>query len=156
MRYRTIFKRCFHYPKRYWYLNLKMIPSYIRSKLFLLRHDYDPMMLNDFALWFQDIMPEILKHYRDNKHGYPILVDNWPDVDEESNPNGKAVISKNAELYKAHISRLISYLEKMDEEHEIYGTHYFMTHPKKIDKEIDKYKDKFFSELSFMFFYLWD
>lgn len=156
MRRWTIFKRCFPYNKKRWWKNVARIPDFIRELKFLLKHGYDSMLLYDFDLYFMDIMPEIIKHYRDNKQGYPMLVDNWPEPGTEDSLEGQVIIHKNEREWKARMDLLLKHLDGMDENSEKYDTPFWENNPEEKEREINICKDLFFLNLAKNFFYMWD
>ena len=104
---KAIWKRCFHFPKRYWYKNIKYIPLYFRLMHDLIKHGYDEYATWETFSWFTTTMRSILERYRDGHCGVPILIDTYPhdsnEHDEESkNLNGMdGWKKKDAEMDKA-------------------------------------------------------
>lgn len=93
----------------------------------------------------------MLKYYKKNKCGYPVVIDNYP---VKSNPTEEdlAAIDQNMKEWDDIIDRMLSLLEDMDELNDKYE-----------DKPlretcglIEQAKDCFFELFSKYFYYLWD
>lgn len=61
---KTIFKRCFSYKGKYWFYNIKEIPTYIKQMRFLMKHGYDMYACWETFDWFIHTMRKILTHQR--------------------------------------------------------------------------------------------
>lgn len=148
---KKIFKRCFNYNKRYWYLNLKQIPLYFQLMHFLIKKGYDEYANWETFDWFIDTMREILLNYRTNSEGMPILLDNYPvgsgDTEEE-----QKIIKQNEDLWYNTLDKMIELLNLMDENNPVYDNCDW----KKTHESMEKAKDEFFKLFSKYFYNLWD
>lgn len=145
-----IFKRCFHYPKKYWYKNIKYIPLYFRLIYHLIKHGYDEYATWETFDWFIDTMKDILIYYRDHHYGVPILLDNYPwkfETEEE-----KAIQHENESKWNSIVDRMIELLDNMDECNPKYDSMKYL----ETDKAINQAKDEFFELFSKYFYNLWD
>lgn len=138
---KQIFKRCFHYPKRYWYKNIKYIPLYFELLNNLIKKGYDEYATWGTFDWFIYTMKDILSIYRVNHHGYPVVA--WDDKERQE------AFEKE---YDADFDTMIALLGDMDECNPKYKDY-------KADlmfEEMNTAKDKFFELFSKHFYTLWD
>ena len=144
-----IFKRCFHYRKRYWYENIKNIPLYFKLMHHLIKHGYDEYATWETANWFIDTMKSILPHYK-NHMGVPIVLDNynWYEYDE-------TLENENINAWYGIIDRMMELLDLMDECNPKYYTKEYEDY-KKQDEEMNAAKNEFFELFSKYFYNLWD
>lgn len=149
---KKIFKRCFHYRKRYWYLNLKNIPLYFKLMHHLVKHGYDEYANWETFNWFIDTMKEILLNYKNNKQGIPILLEDYPLNSFVKDEESLRTIEQNEKLWEYTINRMIELLELMDNCSPIYENCDY----KEIDEKMHKAKDEFFELFSKYFYNLWD
>lgn len=149
-----IFQRCFGYPKRYWYKNIRNIPRYFRQMHHLIKYGYDEYATWETYYWFMQTMKSILVNYRKNHSSIPIVIDNYPYVvyTEED----KAMQKYNKKKWDSIVNRMIELLDDMDENNPKYETEEYEYNWKKQDKEINVAKDEFFKLFSEYFFTLWD
>lgn len=139
-----IFKRCFSYCKRYWYMNIKEIPLYFRLMHRLIKNGYDSYANTNTYDWFMYTMKDILSNFREHHHGYPGVSLNDREKQEEYEKE-----------YDADFDKMISLLEDMDEDNPKYED-------EKYDKielmfeEMDAAKNKFFELFSKHFYSMWD
>lgn len=158
---KAIFKRCFHYPKKYWYKNLKNIPLYFKSIHFLIKHGYDRYAITDTHNWLIDILGSILKNYLREGYLIPMVIDNFPEdiIDDDlltDNNSSDLLYDINAEIWKTDISRMIELLDCMDPYSERYNTAEYNSDYEKKFKAINSAKDEFFKLFSTYFYYLWE
>lgn len=149
---KKIFKRCFNYKKRYWYLNLKHIPLYFKLMHFLIKNGYDEYATWETFDWFIDTMREILLNYRTNSNGIPILLDNYPMGSHEYTEEEQKIIEKNNTLWYSTLDRMIELLNLMDErnlKNEDYDW-------KQTQEKKEEAKNEFFKLFSKYFYNLWD
>lgn len=149
---KAIFKRCFNYRKRYWYLNLKQIPLYFKLMHHLIKHGYDEYAKWETFNWFINTMKEILLNYKNNKQGIPILVENYPMWHDENDEEAEKIIKKNEELWNNTLNRMIELLELMDECNPKYENYNYG----KRWEEMNNAKDEFFKLFAKYFYNLWD
>ena len=150
---KAIFDRTFHYSKKYWYKNIKNIPRYFRDIRFLMKNGYDRYAVYDTFDWFTLTMKDILLKYKESHSSSPVLLQNFPySIQECRTEEGKEIIKTNAELWNSTIDKLISSLEKMDENNPDYEG---MTFEEK-SNNMEKAKDEFFELFSKHFFDFWD
>lgn len=140
-----IFKRCFDYPKRYWYKNIKYIPLYFKQLHHLIKYGYDPYAHWETFDWFIKTMKPILVTYRDNHDGVPIILDDYDGFDEEMS-------KQNEQMWNGIIDRMIELLDNMDEGNPKYEDMDW----KNIEDEKHVAKDEFFRLFSKYFWNLWD
>lgn len=150
---KTIFKRCFHYRKKYWYKNLKYIPLYFRLLNDLMKYGYDEYATWETANWFIDTMKSVLTRYRDGHCGDPIIIDNYFEYEDTEEAS-----AKNAEEWNKIVNRMIELLDLMDESNPKYDTKEYenLEGMLRQDKEMNTAKEEFFSLFSKYFYYLWD
>ena len=129
---KNIFDRCFGYRGKYWYMNLKQIPTYFRLMHHLIKYGYDEYATWETFYWFIETMKSILTSYRKNHWGCPV------DIDEEE--------------WDGIIDRMIALLDNMDECNPKYDEE---DYNKKHD-EMNAAKDEFFKLFSEYFYNLWD
>lgn len=155
---KAIWKRCFHFPKRYWYKNIKYIPLYFRLMHDLIKHGYDEYATWETFSWFTTTMRSILERYRDGHCGVPILIDNYPYDSNANDEESKNLREQNDKLWDDTIDRMIELLKLMDEDCPKYDTEEYngMDGWKKKDADMDKAKDEFFKLFSEHFWRLWD
>lgn len=149
-----IFQRCFGYPKRYWYKNIRNIPRYFRQIHHLIKYGYDEYATWEMYYWFMQTMKSILVNYRKNHSSVPIVIDNYPYV--VNTEEDKAMQKYNEEKWNVIVNRMIELLDDMDENNPKYETEEYEYNWKKQDKEINVAKDEFFKLFSEYFFTLWD
>lgn len=142
---KTIANRCFCYPKKYWYRNVKNIPLYFKQVRFLKRSGYDSYALWETFDWFIVTMRKILYDYRKSHKSYPILTDNYF-------RGGEDAVKENRELWNSTIDRMISLLNVMDEKNPVYDD---MDLGKRSELQ-EKAKNEFFELFSKHFYELWD
>lgn len=138
-----IFKRCFSYCKRYWYMNIKEIPLYFKLMHHLIKYGYDSYANINTYDWFMETMKSILKDFRQNHNGYPVV-----SFDKESQ-------AASAKEYDAGLDTMISLLDDMDECNPKYEDEKY-NDVELLLKEINDAKDKFFELFSEYFYSLWD
>ena len=85
---KRILKRCFGYRGKRFYMNVKMVPEYIRETHFLKKHGYDISAQWATCAWFVEVMKEILKYHRYQGHWHSELDKMIALLDEmdENNP----------------------------------------------------------------------
>lgn len=149
-----IFQRCFGYPKRYWYRNIRNIPRYFKQMHHLIKYGYDEYATWETYYWFMQTMKSILVDYRKNHSSVPIVIDNYPYVVHTE--EDKAMQKCNEEKWDGIISRMIELLDDMDENNPKYDTDEYWCKWKKQQKAINAAKDEFFQLFSEYFFALWD
>lgn len=123
---KKILQRCFLYSKRYWYRNIRQIPVYLHQIRYLIKHGYDEYATWDTSDWFATTMKDILRHFREEHKGCPILI-------------GDSILNK-----------MIALLDDMDENNPKYNDMEYH------DKEniMKKSKDEFFKLFSEHFYRL--
>ena len=104
-----IFKRCFNYRKRYWYKNLKEIPTYFRLMHFLIKNGYDKLATYDAYFWFTYTMRDILEKYNANRYGTPALIAGY-NLDDDND------YDEHNKVWDSIINRMIFLLGEMDED----------------------------------------
>ena len=151
---KQIFKRCFNYPKRYWYKNIKYIPLYFRLLNDLVKNGYDEYATWETFNWFIDTMKPILKEYNSTRHGVPIILENYFELQE----SGIDADEANEKAWDDIVNRMIELLDLMDDCNPKYDTDEYdgVDGWKKKDKEMNEAKDEFFKLFSKYFYYLWD
>ena len=140
-----IFKRCFHYPKKYWYKNIRYIPLYFKLIHHLIKHGYDEYATWETFDWFIDTMKDVLKTYRNGHIGYPVV--SYDDKEKQDTANIE---------YDAGLDKMISLLDDMDENSPKYDTKEYREDYGKHYEEMDAAKDEFFKLFSKYFYNLWD
>lgn len=143
-----IFKRCFNYPKRYWYKNIKYIPLYFRLLNDLVKRGYDEYATWETCSWFIDTMKPILKEYNSIRNGSPTVLDNYLELQE----SGVDVIEENEKAWNNIVNRMIELLDLMDE----CNPKYLDMDWEQEEKERNAAKDEFFELFSKYFYALWD
>lgn len=146
-----IFKRCFHFPKRYWYKNVSYIPLYFKLIHHLIKYGYDEYATWETFDWFISTMKSVLNRYRFQKHGTPIIID--VPSDKELNDKEIEILERqNEEEWDLILFEMEMWLNLMDEDSPEYDDLDELT---KIDK-MNKAKDEFFKLFSKYFYDLWD
>ena len=140
-----IFKRCFNWPKKYWYKNIKYIPLYFRLMHHLIKHGYDEYATWETFDWFIITMKDILRTYRYGHIGYPVA--SWDDNEAQE----QAKID-----YDADLDKMISLLDDMDENSPKYESEEYEKDFKRKYDEMYAAKDEFFKLFSKYFYNLWD
>ena len=133
-----IFKRCFNYRGRYWYMNLKYIPLYFKLMHHLIKYGYDEYATWETFSWFTDTMRSVLTNYRKNHYGCPAGM-------------------SEAEWDKT-IDRMIELLDLMDSDNPKYDdTEYDgVSGLQRKYAEMEVAKDEFFALFSKYFYNMWD
>lgn len=129
---KNIFKRCFDYRGKHWYMNFKYIPLYFRLMHHLIKYGYDEYAIWETFYWFIETMKSILTSYRKKHWGHPM------GMDEEE--------------WDGIIDKMIALLNDMDECNPKYDEE---DYNKKYD-EMNAAKDEFFKLFSEYFYNLWD
>lgn len=144
---KRIFKRCFYYRGRHFYLNIRMIPEYIRETRFLKKHGYDISARWATCDWFIETMKEILSYHRNYGYGAPVLIPLNKDFiySEEQQ-------KLNEQKWNSELDKMLVLLEDMDENNPKYET---MDVTESFN-EVTKAKEEFFVLFSKNFYYLWD
>ena len=148
---KQIFERCFPYRKKYFYENIKGIPTYIRAMHFLIKNGYDEYACWETFDWFIKTMRSILQEYKSNHACYPILMEDYPTSINKTNEE-KERIKENKQLWDNIIDKMIKLLDDMDEDNPIYDNMDIL----KQDKLQHEAKNEFFKLFSKHFYYLWD
>ena len=131
-----IFKRCFDWPAKYWYKNIKRIPLYFKLMHHLVKYGYDEYAHWETFNWFIDTMKLILMSYRKNHCGFPM------ELDEET--------------WDKTIDHMLELLDLMDECNPKYVSEEYMLGCSKKYKEMEEAKDEFFQLFAKYFYNLWD
>lgn len=147
---KEIFENCFCYNKKYWYLNIKMIPTYFKRLHFLIKNGYDMSASWETFSWFTNTMKSILLRYKEKHYGVPILIENYPIGNKTE--EDKALIDKNEALWNETIDNMISLLDDMNELNPKYDDMEILD----VEKSQEKAKDEFFKLFSEHFYRLWD
>ena len=142
---KKIFKRCFNYRGKYWYMNIKEIPLYFRLMHHLIKHGYDEYATWETFDWFINTMKDILTYYRKNHHGYPV-----PSLKGDYN------MEELEKQYDDDLDKMISLLNDMDENNPKYEGEEYNKEPSKQYVEMFAAKDEFFKLFSEYFYNLWD
>ena len=135
---KQIFKRCFSFPARYWYKNLKYIPLYFQQLHFLVKHGYDEYATWETFNWFITTMRDVLRRYRGTHISYPYDQNSDPDTQWDS--------------WNSTIDKMISLLDDMDEDNEKYKD----MDMRQMRAPLDAAKDEFFALFAKYFYHLWD
>ena len=138
---KQIFKRCFSYSARYWYMNIKEIPRYFKLIHRLIKYGYDSYANTNTYDWFMYTMKDILSAFRTYHHGYPVISLDDKEKQEEFEKE-----------YDADFDMMISLLEDMDEDNPKYEDY-------NVDlmfEEMHAAKDKFFQLFAKHFYTMWD
>ena len=141
---KKIFKRCFCYRPKYWYLNLKEIPLYFKLIHHLVKYGYDEYATWETYDWFIYTMKDILSNFRANHSGYPT-----------SSFNNKQNWQKECEEYDADFDKMISLLDDMNEDNPKYRDEKYNSVGLRYE-EMEDAKDKFFKLFSKHFYTMWD
>lgn len=149
---KQIFKRCFNYPKKYWYKNIKYIPLYFRLLNDLVKNGYDEYATWETFNWFIDTMKPILKEYNSTRNGAPVILEDYFEI------GGEEASEKNDKMWDDIVNRMIELLDLMDECNPKYDAEEYkgIDNWKKQDEEMKMAKDEFFELFSKYFYCLWD
>lgn len=141
---KLIFDRCFCYPKRWWYKNLKNIPLYFKLIHKLIKYGYDEYATWETFNWFIYTMQSVLEVYKNTRNSSPNL--------EGLN------IEESDKKWDEILNEMIRLLRIMDESNPIYSTDHYKGFEgmKKKGNEMNKAKDEFFRLFSTYFWNLWD
>ena len=155
---KQIFKRCFCYSGRYWYCNIKHIPLYFKQIFHLMKYGYDDFAVWETFSWFTTTMRSVLKRYKRDRHGTPILIDNYPTDSSANDEESQRLIKENDKMWEDIINRMIELLDLMDEQNPKYETDEYEDAEgmEKQRIEMDAAKDEFFGLFSKYFYHLWD
>jgi hypothetical protein len=134
---KKIFKRCFDWPARYWYKNIKRIPLYFKLMHHLVKYGYDEYAHWETFNWFIDTMKPILMSYITDASGYPC---------EFETP----------EEWHKILNHMIELLDSMDENSPKYEADDYMFGFEKKYNAINEAKDEFFKLFAEYFYNLWD
>lgn len=146
-------RRSFPFCRRYWYKNVLQIPTYFRIVHQLIKYGYDGYAVWDTFSWFIEMMKSILSTYRENHHGVPIIIDDYPyfcDSDED-----KAKQLQNEAKWNEIIDSMIQLLDEMDENSSVHENISPVDYQLQ-DKQMTEAKNKFFALFSKYFYCLWD
>ena len=144
---KAIFKRCFCYRAKYWYLNIKSIPLYFKQIHHLIKYGYDEYATWETFDWFTTTMRSILSEYRSSHWGYACLGDNYL-LDDGA--------ETDEEKWEHIIDRMLELLDIMDVTNPKYDSDEYYDDYEKQDNEMYAAKDEFFKLFSHYFYYLWD
>lgn len=147
---KAIFRRCFNFPKKYWYKNIKYIPLYFKLIHELVKYGYDEYATWETFNWFSATMKSILIRYKEGHQGVPVIIDDYP-IDFQNEEANEAV-------WDRIIERMIELLDLMQEDCPQYE-HYdseVLEGLKKKSEEMDAAKDEFFRLFSKHYWNLWD
>lgn len=149
---KRIFKRCFSYPKRYWYKNLKHIPLYFKLIHHLMKYGYDEYAAWETFDWFIHTMSAILKQYKKGHLGVPIIIGDYPFDSTDDSEDAQKKRNLNDKLWEMIIDEMIDCLADMDENNPKYDN---------IDDDkqyelMEAAKTRFFELFSRHFYDLWD
>lgn len=155
---KAIFKRCFNFSKRYWYMNLKYIPLYFRLLHDLVKYGYDEYAIWETCSWFPVTMKSVLERYKDTHQGYPIVINNYPVDCCADDADSESLRQKNIEVWDGIIDHMIELLSLMDENCPKYETEEYeeLDGIKKREEEREEAKNEFFKLFSMHFWNLWD
>jgi hypothetical protein len=134
---KKIFKRCFDWPARRWYKNIKAIPLYFKLMHHLIKYGYDEYAKWETFNWFIDTMKSILTSYLQDSTGFP------------------AEFEDKEEWYKV-INHMIELLDLMDECNPKYEAEEYLKDYRKQYDEMYTAKDEFFQLFAKYFYNLWD
>ena len=151
---KKIFKRCFNWRGKYWYKNIKEIPLYFKQLHHLIKHGYDVGAHWETYGWFLDTFRPILKYYRENHYGTPVLIDDFPA--DTGTPEGKAKADENSAKWNVIVDRMIELLDLMDECNPKYDAPEYEEDLWLADREMNSAKDEFFKLFAKHFYSLWD
>ena len=138
----------FRFPFSYFWKNIGDIVPFFRARKTLLKDGIPPQAYWETYYWFIDVMETILKWYRNERSGTPmVIIKNWNEEKEWDKENEKA--------YNALLDEMLLHLEGMKEEN--YDID--LNEPDKwrdIEKEKNSHKDAFFKLFAEHFFTFWD
>lgn len=121
----------FQYKGKYFYKNIKDIPTFFSRLKFVIKHGYYPQAEWETFCYFIDIFIEIISTYRYERNGTPVITG---DIDKDE---------KDFNLVLEEMLNCLQIMKKYD--------------PIDIDDIIiNKAKDKFFKLFSKYFYDLWD
>ena len=121
----------FPYKGKYFYKNIKDIPTFFSRLKFVIKHGYYPQAEWETFCYFIDIFIEIISTYRYERNGTPVITG---DIDKDE---------KDFNLVLEEMLNCLQIMKKYD--------------PIDIDDIIiNKAKDKFFKLFSKYFYDLWD
>lgn len=151
---KRIFERCFNYKGKYWYLNLKYIPTYFQQMHHLIKYGYDQQAEWETFGWFIDTMKLILTNYNANRWGTAIVIDNYTERLEA----GEDVDDINEKAWDDTVKRMIELLDLMDECNPKYEADEYdsVEGYQRMEDEKHAAKDEFFELFSKYFYHLWD
>ena len=121
----------FQYKGKYFYKNIKDIPTFFSRLKFVIKHGYYPQAEWETFCYFIDIFIEIISTYRYERNGTPVITG---DIDKDE---------KDFNLVLEEMLNCLQIMKKYDS----------------IDIDdiiINKAKDKFFKLFSKYFYDLWD
>jgi hypothetical protein len=111
----------------------------------LIKHGYDEYATWETFDWFIITMKDILKTYRNEHIGYPVI--SYDDKD----------LQKASEIdYDADLDKMIALLDDMDEGSLKYETEEYQKNWKRRHDEMYAAKDEFFKLFAKRFYSLWD
>lgn len=145
---KAIFHRCFNYPKKYWYKNIRNIPLYFRLIHELVKYGYDEYATWETFNWFSATMKSVLIRYKEGHQGVPVIIEDYP-IDFQNE-------EANAEIWDKIIDRMIELLDLMQEDCSKYEHYEGIEGLKKRHKEMDAAKCEFFNLFSKHYWDLWD
>ena len=149
---KQIFDRCFAYRRKYWYKNIGRIPRYFKLMHHLIKYGYDEYAIWEIFDWFIYTMRSILKRYRSDHTGVPILIEDYPYDSLDNSEESKEKRRSNDKLWNSIIDKMIYLLDDMDENNPKYRGLDF----REQDKLIEEAKNEFFELFSKYFYSLWD
>ena len=112
---KVIFQNCFSYRPRYWYKNIRYIPLYFKRIHHLVKNGYDDLATWDTYWWFNRTMRDILTRYNKQRHGYPILDNDFP-FDDDDSEESKTKRLQAEQKWDDIVKRMIFLLGEMDED----------------------------------------
>ena len=136
--YKRIAKTVFVYRGKYWYLNLKYIPTYFKQVHYFKKYGYEQSAIWNTFDWFIHTMRNILTEYNKTRCGFPLLGMNSEEEAEKAWDN--------------IVKEMISLLDDMDE----YNDKYENISVEEQYKMMKQAKDRFFELFSKYFYELWD
>ena len=130
------------------------------------KHGYTDIDTWNIDVWFLDIMPKILKQYKENLHGYPTVLNSqeeWENIIErmifllsEMNENNCTYVNP---YEKEFLSNIENHLEKVNHGWQIKQSElskkYFGEEENKLNY-MNLCKEEFFNLFSKYFYNLWD
>ena len=147
---KRIWERCFDYPKKYWYKNIKYIPLYFKLIHHLIKYGYDEYATWETFDWFTNTIMDVLKTYRNGHIGYPVV--SYDDKEKQDAANIE---------YDADLDEMIHHLYYMDEnnvEEELSKgmPEDWVPSSLTVYEIMERHKDEFFKLFSKYFYNLWD